>query len=170
MRNTLRSLWCGNAVAASSRMPGWPATLAVALAMVLTLMLSACGDGPDQSLDTVLFKVDETANNTAPVAVDIVYVRDKKLLDQISSFTAMDWLAKRAQLIRDNPDVLEVRSWELVPGQVLTADLSDADDAYGILVFANYATPGAHRLRIGADASDITLKVGVNDIELQQQS
>ncbi|MDR3518958.1 MAG: hypothetical protein P4M00_24425 [Azospirillaceae bacterium] len=173
MRHTLRFPPWHHASGGPSRTPERPVfvprVLVSALITALIMMVAACGsDGPGQSLNSVKFTVDSVANDTAPVAIDIVFVRDRKLLEQAGSFTAVDWLAKREQLIKDNPDAIEVRSWELVPGQALTADVSDADDAYGILVFANYAAPGPHRLRIRADARDITLKIGANDVELLQ--
>eukprot|EP00210_Caulerpa_lentillifera_P008748 g8344.t1 len=67
------------------------------------------------------------------------------------------------QLIRDNPELLSVWKWELVPLQILgnynLVGLRE-DDAWGVLLFAQYFTGGAHRAVIPNDAESIRVTLG----------
>jgi type VI secretion system protein len=123
------------------------------LVLVLASVLTACG-GLFQSSDTarVRFDIAADANANAPVAVDVVAVKDAALLDALLKLPAGQWFAQRSQMRLDYPTGFTSWSWELVPGQTVPeTDVSDATgDAYGVLVFASYRTPGDHRARVGA--------------------
>lgn len=135
-----------------------------AAVLALPLLAGACSETPPLRLDAVSFKVSPTANDTAPVAVDVVTVRDKKLVETLGTMNAIDWFAHREQIQRDNPTTVQVFSWELVPGQVLSQKLPKMERAWAVLVFADYASPGAHRLR-ATEADVLTLLVGDKDVE-----
>jgi type VI secretion system protein len=64
------------------------------------------------------------ANDNSPVAVEMLLIKDAALIET--------WL------------------WELVPGQTLTLKPVPfaGEDACGVLLYANYLKPGAHRARI----------------------
>ncbi|CAO3403147.1 hypothetical protein [Azospirillum palustre] len=139
---------------------------ALAIPLAFLLLLGACADKPAAWLNTVSFTVAPAANDSTPVAIDVVSIRDKALVDQLTTLTAADWFAKREQYRRDHPSTLDIASWELVPGQKLDAQLlSDREAAWAILVYANYATPGPHRLR-APDTRTLSLSVGDKDVEL----
>ncbi len=139
--------------------------LRAALALTLALAAAACADKPRAKLDTVSFTVAPTANDTTPVAIDMVAIRDQVLVEKLSALTAAEWFGQREQMMRDNPSTLGLTSWELVPGQTMKADLPWQEPAWAILVFANYATPGPHRLRVPATRT-LTLTAGEKDVEL----
>ncbi len=139
--------------------------LRTALALTLALATAACADKPTAMLDTVSFTVAPTANDTTPVAIDMVAIRDQVLVEKLSALTAAEWFGQREQMMRDYPSTLGLRSWELVPGQTMKADLPWQEPAWAILVFANYATPGPHRLRVPATRT-LTLTAGEKDVEL----
>lgn len=131
------------------------------LAALLALAPAACGGlGLFQSADTatVRFAVAPDANGNAPVAVDVVAVKDSNLLETLLKLPAGQWFSQRDQMRLDYPDGFAKWSWELVPGQpVPDTDVEDAaSDAYGVLVFASYRTPGDHRARIGS-LEDVTI-------------
>ncbi|KAA0677852.1 hypothetical protein DS843_22320 [Roseomonas genomospecies 6] len=134
-------------------------------ALALALLAAGCAEKPRAGLDSVSFAVAPTANDTTPVAIDLVAVRDKALVDKLGALTAAEWFAQRDQSMRDHPATLGVTSWELVPGQTLKADLPPGEPAWAILVFANYSTPGPHRLRV-PDTRTLTLTAGDKDVEL----
>lgn len=106
--------------------------------------------GPRVGVDRLTLDVAPKANNDAPIAVDFVAIKDPDLLKQLSGITARQWFDQREQLQRDYRDQLSVWSLELVPGQLL--DNHDfplgGEKAVGLLVFADYANPGPHRLRL----------------------
>lgn len=135
-------------------------------ALALALLLGACADKPAAWLNTVSFNVAPAANDSTPVAIDLVSIRDKALVDQLAALTAADWFSKREQYRRDHPSALNIASWELVPGQKLEAKFpQDQEAAWAILVYANYATPGPHRLRV-PDTRTLSLTAGDKGVEL----
>lgn len=93
----------------------------------------------------------ENVNQNNPVALDLVIVYDKKLLDQLLAMSSREWFEKREQIKRDYLDGtgLDYWGWEWVPGQnVPIQELPLKAAAKGALVFADYYTPGMHRIRI----------------------
>lgn len=131
------------------------------LAVLLAFGPAACGGWTlFQSSDTarVRFDVAADANGNAPVAVDVVAVKDAALLETLLKLPAAQWFAQRDQMRLDYPTGFTAWSWELVPGQpVADTDVEDATgDAYGVLVFASYRTKGDHRARIGS-LEDVTI-------------
>ncbi len=139
--------------------------LRAAAALSLTLLAAACADKPSAMLDTVSVTVAPTANDTTPIAIDLIAVRDKALVDKLGALTAAEWFAQREQAMRDHPTTLGLTSWELVPGQTMRVQRPQAEPAWAILVFANYASPGPHRLRV-PDTRTLTLTAGEKDVEL----
>lgn len=91
-----------------------------------------------------------TANQNSPVAMDLVMVSDKKLLDVLGGLTAVDWFQKRAQIQLDHPGKIKILTdLELVPGQRYGPVKFAVDPKFiGGFVFLNYFTPGAHRALI----------------------
>ncbi len=95
--------------------------------------------------------VAENVNQNNPVALDLVIVYDKKLLDQLLGMSSKKWFEKREQIKRDYLEGVGLDSWgwEWVPGQnVPIQELPLKSAAKGALVFADYSTPGEHRIRI----------------------
>ena len=91
-------------------------------------------------------KVSADLNQNAPVAVDLVVVYEKSLLQQLQELGAQEWFRQRDQLQRDFPKGFDVWSWEWVPGQEVEDQvLSFRLGAAGALIFADYFEPGAHR-------------------------
>lgn len=88
----------------------------------------------------------DDANQNQPIAVDMVLVKDDKLLKKLSEMPATAWFEKRDQLMRDFGPKVELVSWEWVPGQVVSAvELKINPAIIGGVIFARYSTPGDHR-------------------------
>lgn len=151
----------------------WPALpgLAVASWLIATAALSGCstlgsiakviasssadafGGPPSASyLDwkgmTVIAQPD--ANLNSPVALDLVFVRDFATLEKLSALPAARWFATRQELQKTFPENFTVRSWELVPRQVLqlTEEELGSPRVAGVLIFADYLSPGEHRAQL----------------------
>ncbi len=60
------------------------------------------------------------------------------------------WFGARADLQKTFPQSLSYLSWELVPGQTIRVPSSaiGSPRVAAVLVFANYTTPGANRVRV----------------------
>ena len=86
------------------------------------------------------------ANEDSPVAVDLVFVYDKKLLETLLKTPATEWFAKRSQFLKDHGNALAVENWEWVPGQeVERISVSYRPGARRVVLFADYVTEGEHR-------------------------
>lgn len=94
-------------------------------------------------------KIAGNANKDSPVAVDMLYVYNEKLLEQLITLTSKEWFEKKAQLIKDYPEGtgLDFWSWEWGPGQEIPVQkLPLRPDSIGGIIFASYHSPGPHRL------------------------
>lgn len=128
-------------------------------ARLLSLLLSAsilaaCSSSsevtPELSVSAVTIYAEPDANQNSATSIDVVLVYDNELLGSISKLTASKYFEASNQLRLDNPSLLDVWRWELVPGQVVSNFPIDSDkgSAFGGVVFANYLTPGDHRVKI----------------------
>lgn len=124
------------------------------------LFLTACpkvkvpkkipGTSGESKLD-VKVHVSPKANNNNPVAVDLVLVSDKKLLQELMKMSASEWFEKRHQVQLDYPKEsgLTAGRWEWVPGQQVKLDrVTVKFEVVGGVIFANYFNAGAHRAPI----------------------
>lgn len=94
--------------------------------------------------------VDDDLNSDFPVAVELVFVYDKALAQQLLEKEARQWFEDREQIFRDSPKkALESWRWEWVPGQVVaTQTVSYRVGARAAVLFAGYSAPGEHRKRL----------------------
>jgi type VI secretion system protein len=147
-----------------SRSPGlW------SMPLVAMLCVAGCSASlPRVRVDSLAIQVAAQANLDTPIAVDAVLVRNPQLLDTLLGLPSSKWFAEREQLRRDYPKDLSVISYELVPGQQISdSDLAfDGQRAAGVLVFADYQTAGAHRVRLDGGSSKPLLELGDQDLQL----
>jgi type VI secretion system protein len=123
------------------------------LFLLLVLIGSGgCSTGlfkPRIALRELHFEVAANANDTTPFAVDIVAVSDEDVLKKLQLINAAQWFDPQSNLKRDYPQALMVWNYELTPNSSLAPDPEFAGQkAQGLLLFANYKTAGAHRLRL----------------------
>ncbi|MGI4859083.1 MAG: hypothetical protein ACRYHA_19620 [Janthinobacterium lividum] len=132
-------------------------------------VLGACGSGPKRvsaNWREVMLIAAADANRNSPVAVDIVLISDQKALDQIMTLSAAQWFSTRGDLLATFADGVRCKGWEIVPGQTLT--LGERTPFAGkrllaALVFARYASAGAHRVRIDGYAGRLVLTFQAED-------
>ncbi|TVT83505.1 type VI secretion protein [Pseudomonas sp. H3(2019)] len=132
------------------------------------LLLAGCSlFGPRVDLDSLTLDVAAHANDDTPIAVDFVAVNDPDLLKQLSALTARQWFSEREQFQRDYRQLMTVWGMELVPGQFIDQQPFPLGGkrAAGLLIFASYNTPGAHRLRLD-DQSKAWLKFDSREMTL----
>jgi type VI secretion system protein len=127
--------------------------------------------GPKPSNLEVRVQMDEKANGEHPVALDLLLVSDKELLEKLEEMSASEWFKRRAQIMLDNPDgkALVVTGWELVPGQVTEMHVVRVEpEVRAAIVFADYANDGEHRAVVKKPRRGIVLKLGANKFEVTQ--
>lgn len=137
------------------------------LTLVLVTLTGCSFFGPKVDLDSLTLDVAPKANDDTPIAVDFIAVADPDLLKQLSGISASQWFAGREQYQRDYRQLMSVWGMELVPGQFIDRQPFPlgGKKAAGLLVFASYNTPGAHRLRLD-DQSEAWLKFDSREMSL----
>lgn len=128
---------------------------------LFAVSLAACGivdsaTGTVFQVEAVRVRASADANTSSATPVDMVFVYDEGLIASLQSVTATEWFDRRRQFLRDFPDGLKVKSWEIVPASNLAPwevpedflENERDDDAVAAFVFADYLSPGAHRARL----------------------
>jgi type VI secretion system protein len=84
--------------------------------------------------------------------LDLVIAHDDAIFSELMKVTASDYFIRKQQILRDNTGLLEVMTFEVIPGQTLPdipINISTVN-AKGAVIFANYHTQGDHRFRLGS--------------------
>ncbi len=108
---------------------------------------------PEFLMNSISMYATADSNNNSALAVDLVIVYNFNLLATLNQMSACTYFASVKQLLLDNPTLLDVWHWELIPGQTVQnfQPPQDKGEGFGAFVFANYLTPGDHRLRVPPD-------------------
>ncbi len=152
--------------------PCWMTTRSLIL-ILSALLLTACslfqsgGATYRVELRSVVLNVAEDANDHSPVALDFVVVKDPELLAVLQKTTAAQWFLNKSQFLADYPDQLLSWSLEVVPGTVVEEkDIPfRREKMAGLLLFAGYASEGAHRLRLDS-VEHLDLVFGRDTVQL----
>jgi type VI secretion system protein len=127
---------------------------ALAFVIIFDLFFVGCGGALRSATKTVEFRsdlvikvaVDPNANQNTAIAVDVVNVANKKMMDTVLAMSSSDWFQKRQDFERTYPKDLNVNSWEWVPGQFVgPVRVRNSKAAKAVILFASYSTPGEHR-------------------------
>jgi type VI secretion system protein len=133
----------------------------------LLVGLAGCGPSPELNIDRVVLAAAKNANDTTPIATDIVLTRDKALGDELRHISADQWFLRKSQVLKDHPGKLMVYSFEIVPGQVLDKEIDQDHDAWSGFVYARYLSKGDHRLEITHET--VRLTFGKEDFSVAQK-
>ncbi|MDO9360749.1 MAG: hypothetical protein Q7T70_17385 [Polaromonas sp.] len=111
------------------------------------------------------------ANLNTPVALDVVMLRDDATLGMVSALSASKWFSSRVDLSKTFPEGLSYQSMEIVPGQTLKLPASTfgASRLVGVILFADYLTPGEHRVRVDQMQGDILVQLGARSFSVSAQ-
>jgi type VI secretion system protein len=103
------------------------------------------------------------ANQNSPVAVDIVLVIEEASMEKLAALPASKWFQTRADMLRTFPGTYSYKSWEVSPGQTLRipGTAFGSPSVVGVFVFADYLTPGEHRMRVEQLQNGIIVELGV---------
>lgn len=122
----------------------------------LSLLLVSCGlPSRTRSMFGGSLPVEITVapdvNLQSPIAVDLIVVYQQPLIDELRELTARQWFARREDLSRDYPGGFDAWSYEWVPSQCVELPaLQYSVGAKAVVVYADYLTPGSHRVVLDA--------------------
>ncbi|HUX79892.1 MAG TPA: hypothetical protein VMW10_09145 [Alphaproteobacteria bacterium] len=120
----------------------------------VALGLVACSNSnetlPELSIESVSIYTEPDTNQNSAIAVDLVIIYNEELVKLIGQMSAAKYFGSSRQLLLDNPTLLDIWHWELVPGQMVQGfePPQEEGDAYAAFVFANYLAPGDHRIKV----------------------
>jgi type VI secretion system protein len=139
-------------------------------ASLVFLVVAACGTTRSFFGGNVTVEIltDPVINQDSPVQVELLVIYDDQLLQQVLAQPAQSWFAKRQTILRNYPGTESFlsRYWELVPGQPrFQEELSFAVGARATVVFANYASPGDHRVLMDPH-QDLYIHLGETDVSV----
>jgi type VI secretion system protein len=104
-------------------------------------------------IEKVQFRIDDEMNDNSPVSVHLLIIYKQDVYDELSTMPSEDYFAKTAQLRRDNPNMIDFFTWDVVPGQAKEEQdiVASRADGVGVLIFARYKSPGDHRVVLADD-------------------
>jgi type VI secretion system protein len=161
--------------------------LKIGLTGMLLLGLTACGaisslveqgsqflspKGNRLEWRSVTIVAADGTNLNSPVAIDIVLLSDDATLGIVAAMSAAKWFASRSDIEKTFPLGMSYRSVEVVPGQKLKipVEMFGSERLMGVIVFADYLTPGEHRMRIEQLQGDIVVQLGERTFVVTAQS
>jgi type VI secretion system protein len=155
-------------VSAVRALASMPARLACLALLALPAGCSMFGGAPkpvQPVWQQLAFAAAADANDNSALAVDVVLVKDKAMLDTLAAMPAARYFAAKADLQRTYPDALKAIGVEITPGQLIRIERGrfGAERAWAALAFANYAAPGEHRLRVPLDSRACVLRLDAQE-------
>ncbi|HEY2538717.1 MAG TPA: hypothetical protein VGI28_04355 [Stellaceae bacterium] len=107
-------------------------------------------------------------NRDRAIAVDLVFVTQDLPAQEIGKLSARDYFSRQAQLLRDFPQTVQVRSWELAPGQLVRdVNANPPCNLAQTYIFADFASQGDHRATL-TDGGAVQVTLGADDLMVMQ--
>lgn len=145
--------------------------------LAASCLLAACGstsglfkgilpEGTHLSWSSVTLSAEDDANLNSALAVDVVMLHDDEALGLVQNLSASKWFATRDDLFKTFPKGFTFQSAEVVPGQTLQMkqDIFQQKRQTATIVFANYLTPGEHRVRVDQLKGQILIQLGAQTL------
>ena len=83
--------------------------------------------------------------------------------------TSIEEVATRSDLLKTFPGEFSYRSWEITPGQILRlpGSVFGSPNVLTVFVFADYLTPGEHRMRVDQLQNGIMIQLAARGFTVQ---
>ena len=119
---------------------------------------------------SLVITANNDVNQNSPIAVDVVYVKDKAMVTALLATSSSKWFATRSDLRRSFGESVAVSSYELMPSQSIRLDAKalSANLALAALVFADYPTPGEHRERLQMESPGYVVQLGAKGFQASE--
>jgi hypothetical protein len=107
-------------------------------------------------------------NGDRAIAVDLVFVTQDLPAAEIGKLSARDYFMRRRQLLLDYPQSVQIRSWEIAPGQLVkNADTNPPCNLVQTYLFAGYGGEGDHRAVL-SDGGSVVVTLGADDFTIRR--
>lgn len=133
--------------------------------LILLLVQGACAVGLQAK--PVRLVATSDVNSNQPLTVEIVSGDGAGLISKVSVLTAQEWFSQRAAFLKDYPKEIRSSKWEMLPGMGIEITLMHRP-SQAIFLFANYAGPGEHRIRLDT-FNQPTVRLGKYRMEVVEQ-
>ena len=127
--------------------------------------------GPKIRLKKVTLIADKNANGNSATIVDLIFVYEQKVLNTLMNMPARDYFRDKRLLQANYPSMFLTHSWEIPPGQsIINQDVhTKGNKPLGVILFADYTTPGVHRNRLGSEEK-IRVILGSDQLQIFHES
>ena len=107
-------------------------------------------------------------NSSQALAIDAVFVYDEALVSLIAELPATEWFERKQELEFSFASNITTLQWEIAPDAVVTDVVLPPNSrrAHYVVVFANYANGGNHRIDI-SDIPEVTLLLGPDSVQIR---
>lgn len=129
------------------------------------MMDFASPKGNKLSWDAVTIQAASDANLNSPVALDIVMFKDDASLALALTLPAAKWFTTRGEMEKTYPQSIGYKSFEVAPGQTLRIAATDLGltRVAGVMMYADYLTPGDHRVRVDQLQGSVLVQLSARD-------
>lgn len=143
-------------------------SLKKALLFLGSLLLSSAAFG-DSSLRSIRIQFPGSTSLDSAVAIDILFVREQAIADQLP-FEQFAWFSGKQAIIARYAQSMTVVGSELLPGEAIDLELPmDAAESAAVLVYASHEDPVAESIDITQE-KNILLLVEDWGIDVQQKN
>jgi hypothetical protein len=105
-------------------------------------------------------------NGDRAIAVDLVFVTQDLPTEELGKLSAQDYFLRRRQLLLDYPQSVQIRSWELAPGQLVkNAEVNPPCNLVQTYLFAGYGSQGDHRATL-SEGGSVVVTLGADDFTI----
>jgi type VI secretion system protein len=136
----------------------------------VTGLFSSEGKPVKPNWKSLVITAADDANLNSAVALDLVFVTDKAVVDALLKTTSGKWFATRREIERTFPDSVVVKSLELAPRQSVKfgEQVLASNKALAAIVFADYPGPGEHRATLAMHSAGYVVQLGARGFNVAE--
>ncbi|MDR2766460.1 MAG: hypothetical protein LBB63_03305 [Holosporaceae bacterium] len=126
------------------------------------------------SLEEISVSVEEGMNNSGALKVHVVIVYEEHLVEELRKMSSSMYFRMVDQLVKDYPDKMKIFEWELVAKKRLIPPTkveypNDHMTPLAVYAFADYSSPGEHRVRIANYYEKVKITLDREDFKILQR-
>lgn len=121
-------------------------------------------------LRSISIQSDENINDFSPVRIHVVFAYEQGVYDKLIKMNSDTYFNQSEQLKEDFNEAMQIFEWDVIRNQIINDQkiIPQKPTGSGIIVFANYLSPGMHRKTVGTDEK-ISIHLHETDFDLTPQ-